>query len=84
MPAAEAPWQAPRWQALTQLLLDSYARWLKTDLIPRDGYVDDYRGIRISSTGERFEIQQAIVWNLIDAAGQYQGQAATFHHWNFL
>ena len=50
----------------------------------RDGYVDDYRGIRISATGQRFQIEQAIVWNLHNQAGQYVGQAATFHHWTFL
>ena len=47
----------------------------------RDGYVDDYSGIRISSSGKRFRIRQAIVWNLIDAAGTYCGQAATFSDW---
>jgi hypothetical protein len=47
----------------------------------RDGFVDDYAGIRISSTGKRFRIEQAIVWNLVDAAGQHRGQAATFDRW---
>ncbi len=47
----------------------------------QDGFVDDYRGIRISSSGERFLIEQAIVWNLVDADGQRVGQAATFSHW---
>ena len=47
----------------------------------RDGYVDDYAGIRISSTGRRFQIEQAIVWNLVDAAGIHRGQAATFDRW---
>lgn len=47
----------------------------------RDGYVDDYAGIRISSTGRRFRIEQAIVWNLVDAAGMHRGQAATFDRW---
>lgn len=47
----------------------------------RDGYVDDYRGIRISSTGQRFRIEQATVWNLVDATGTYCGQAATFSQW---
>ena len=47
----------------------------------RDGYVDDYRGIRISKSGRRFRIEQAIVWNLIDAAGHLHGQAATFDAW---
>ena len=47
----------------------------------RDGYVDDYAGIRISSTARRFRIEQAIVWNLVDAAGIHHGQAATFDRW---
>jgi hypothetical protein len=45
------------------------------------GYVDDYAGIRISSTGKRFRIEQAIVWNLTNATGAYCGQAATFDRW---
>ena len=47
----------------------------------RNGFVDDYQGIRISRSGRRFRIEQAIVWNLTDAAGQLRGQAATFHDW---
>jgi hypothetical protein len=40
----------------------------------RDGYVDDYAGIRISQSGRRFQIEQAIVWNLVDDAGHLRGQ----------
>ncbi len=47
----------------------------------RDGFVDDYRGIRISSSGKRFLIEQAIIWNLVDADGRRVGQAATFSEW---
>lgn len=54
------------------------------DRTTRDGYVDDYRGIRIASSGRRFQIAQAIVWNLVDASGQRVGQAATFSDWMFL
>jgi hypothetical protein len=50
----------------------------------RDGYVDDYQGIRITQTGRRFRIEQATVWNLIDSQGSLQGQAATFDHWVWL
>jgi hypothetical protein len=50
----------------------------------RDGFVDDYQGIRISSTGRRFRIDRAIVWNLIDAKGQRVGQAATFSEWQWI
>ena len=58
---------------------DERARLL--DRTRRNGFVDDYQGIRISRTGRRFRIEQAIVWNLTDAAGQIRGQAATFHEW---
>ncbi len=47
----------------------------------RDGFVDDYRGIRISSTGKRFLIEQAIIWNLLNDDGIRVGQAATFSDW---
>lgn len=47
----------------------------------RDGFVDDYSGVRISSTGRRFRIERAIVWNLVDARGVHHGQAATFDRW---
>ncbi len=47
----------------------------------RDGFVNDYRGIRISSTGKRFLIEQATVWNLISSNGEHLGQAATFSTW---
>ena len=48
------------------------------------GFIDDYSGIRISSTGSRFRIRQATVWNVTDALGDYAGQAATFSNWEFL
>lgn len=47
----------------------------------RDGFVDDYSGVRVSKSGKRFRIERAIVWNLADAAGVPCGQAATFDHW---
>ena len=42
------------------------------------GSIDDYSGVRISRTGQRFRIEQATVWNLTDETGQRCGQAATF------
>jgi len=61
---------------------DERARLLARTL--RDGYVDDYSGVRISSTGRRFRIERAIVWNLADDAGHHRGQAATFAAWTAL
>ncbi len=48
------------------------------------GYFDGYRGIRVSSTGRRFEIHHAVIWTVVDPAGQPLGQAATFSHWSAL
>lgn len=48
------------------------------------GYVDNYRGVRISNRGRRFLIEKAIVWNVIDKTGHRLGQAATFSQWTFL
>ena len=47
----------------------------------RQGFVDDYAGIRISGRGNRFRIEQAIVWNLAAESGRPVGQAATFDRW---
>jgi hypothetical protein len=48
------------------------------------GYIDHYEGVRISSTGKRFLIRNAIVWNLMDKNNSYKGQAACFGQWVFL
>ena len=52
--------------------------------VSRQGFIDDYRGIRISKNGRRFLIDQATVWNLLDEKGARCGQAATFSQWGFL
>ncbi len=52
--------------------------------VSQRGYVDNYSGIRIASSGQRFYIHNAVVWNLIDTAGNKLGQAATFENWEFL
>ena len=52
--------------------------------VARDGYIDDYSGVRITKSGRRFMIRRATVWNLIDAHGDKMGQAATFSDWQAL
>jgi hypothetical protein len=54
------------------------ARAVLMNEVTRRGFVDNYSGMRISSLGHRFLIQQGTVWNLRDASGVYHGQAATF------
>ena len=48
------------------------------------GFVDSYRGVRISSTGRRFRIEEAVIWNLLDQHDQYRGQAAVLKRWTML
>lgn len=51
------------------------------DEVGRHGFIRNYSGIRISKTGRRFRILNATVFNLLDDAGTYLGQAATFARW---
>jgi MEKHLA domain-containing protein len=54
------------------------------DQVTRLGYIDDYRGVRISKSGRRFMIEKATVWTVVDENGAPCGQAATFSEWNYL
>lgn len=51
------------------------------DRVSKSSFVDDYRGVRISSTGRRFRIEEATVWNVVDESNVYHGQAAVFFRW---
>jgi len=62
--SAEAPDRAER-----QALLDR---------VTAQGFIDDYAGVRVRLDGRRFRIENATVWNLIDAEGRRHGQAAAF------
>jgi hypothetical protein len=52
--------------------------------VHKEGYVPDCSGVRISSTGKRFLITGATVWNVIDDHDKYHGQAAMFSSWSYL
>jgi hypothetical protein len=52
--------------------------------VSRNGFIDDYAGVRISKSGRRFKISNATVWNLVSENGELRGQAATFSEWKFL
>jgi hypothetical protein len=67
---AQAPDQAERARLLSQ--------------VAARGFIDDYRGVRISKTGRKFLIERATVWNLLDDQGVLHGQAASFDAWRFL
>lgn len=48
------------------------------------GYIDTYRGVRITASGRRFLVENALVWNVLDSHGKRIGQAATFSQWSWL
>lgn len=52
--------------------------------VTRQGFIDHYHGVRISATGKRFMINNAIVWNITDEKGLYYGQAAMFKDYSLL
>ena len=52
------------------------------DRVSRDGYIDDYTGIRITADGRRFLIRHATVWNLLDESDRFYGQAAMIPEWD--
>jgi hypothetical protein len=79
------------WEALVQLpsrfSAEQVAREERQrllDLVTRQGYIDNYAGVRIAKSGKRFLIEQATVWNLLDQKGQVIGQAAAFADWTSL
>lgn len=45
------------------------------------GFSSGYSGIRVSSSGRRFEIRNVTVWTVIDSQGVDRGQAAVFSEW---
>lgn len=49
--------------------------------VTANGFIDNYSGVRISSTGQRFQIHHATVWTLTNPDNTPAGQAATFSHW---
>jgi hypothetical protein len=87
---ALALWETD-WSTLTRLpsrlTAEPVAREERAAMLERarrDGYIADYAGVRIATSGRRFRIENAIVWNLVDVNGQPAGQAATFADWKFL
>lgn len=79
----EMPWGEivglPSRYSAEPLLRDERQRLLER--VARDGYIDDYQGVRIARSGRRFLVRRATVWNLYDEAGAAIGQAATFADW---
>ena len=43
--------------------------------VQRLGYEAGYKGVRITKSGQRFMIEEATLWQLLDAVGKLHGQA---------
>jgi PAS domain-containing protein len=43
--------------------------------VQRLGYEAGYKGVRITKSGQRFMIEEATLWQLLDAEGKLHGQA---------
>lgn len=65
--SAEAPNQAERCRLL--------------EAVTREGYIDNYSGVRIAKSGKRFTINNATIWNLLTPEGRHYGQAALIRQW---
>ncbi len=88
--AALALWEMP-WDELTgtpsRLTAEPVAREERARLlaeVTQHGHIANYAGVRISKSGRRFRITQAVVWNLLDERGAHCGQAAMFDRWDYL
>ncbi|WP_217592909.1 MEKHLA domain-containing protein [Cohnella sp. GbtcB17] len=87
---AQALWEMD-WQSFTRMPSRLTAEPMQREVreafmedVRLKGYSDCYEGVRVSSSGKRFRIEQAVVWNLIDEKGAYLGQAAMFPGWTWL
>lgn len=50
--------------------------------VARDGYVEGYRGLRVSGSGQLFWIEDVTIWNLVGEDGALRGQAAAIPSWS--
>ncbi len=76
------------WQQCLQMpsrlsaeLVERSEREKYLEVVSANGFIENYSGIRISATGQRFLIESAIVWNVMDENNIKVGQAAMFKHW---
>jgi len=60
---------------------DRLERQKQLEEVARKGYISEYRGVRISRSGRRFWVEDAVVWQLLDESGVCHGQAAKFDSW---
>lgn len=79
------------WQQFTQtpsrLTAEPINREARAEMLAQvqtQGFVTNYSGIRITSTGKRFVAEQITIWNIQNSYGDNIGQGATFSSWKYL
>lgn len=60
------------------------ARQRLLDEVAEKGFIKNYAGFRVSSTGRKFVIRDAIVWNLLNNKQEVIGQAVKFQDYEYL
>ncbi|MBF2065727.1 MAG: MEKHLA domain-containing protein [Calothrix sp. C42_A2020_038] len=50
----------------------------------KKGFTDKCSGVRVSSTGKKFYIENIKLWNVLDENQQRCGQAAMFYQWQYI
>ncbi len=88
--AALTLWQT-YWEQLTQmpsrLTAEPVERQARANLLAqatKAGLIENYQGIRITRTGRRFFIENAVIWDVLNDSGTRCGQAAKFTDWKWL
>ena len=74
-------------QCPSRLSAEPHTRAEREELLARVlkyGFIEDYKGVRVSSSGKRFLVEDSIVWNMMDDNGAYRGQAAVLYKWSTL
>ena len=69
---------------LTAETIHQKQRRILLNQVNKEGFISNHQGVRISSKGQRFLIENAIIWNLNNGENQYCGQAATFSEYKYL
>lgn len=53
------------------------------DAVSKNGFVNNYRGVRTTRAAREFWMEDGVVWQLVDESGKLRGQAAAFSKWSF-
>lgn len=69
---------------LTAEIINRAERKKMLELVTEQGFYQNYRGTRVTSSGRQFQIADGVVWNILNDQGVYFGQAAAFEKWKYL